>query len=129
MTQRKWTTTDGWEVLTGWDRPLQYFFVSIDRTCRACNGAGEVDEKLCQVCDESGTEFLFDNLGDTTGMTDKRGGMTIEQVAAVLDSKLTKVPHNLTYDLLADKAQNKGNEITDYGTLGEEKHANPAASD
>jgi hypothetical protein len=120
VTQRKWTTEDGWEVLTGWDRPLQHFFVNIDRTCRACNGAGEIDEKLCQVCDESGTEYLFNNLSDTSGLTDKWGGMSIENVAHVLSTKLTHVPDNLMWDLMVDKSKNSGNEVKHYGTMGKE---------
>jgi hypothetical protein len=134
MTQRKWTTTDGWQVLTGWDRPLQHFFVNIDRECTGCDGDGDVtdgiggteeDPRDCETCEGSGTEYLFNNLSDTQ-YTDPMGGMSIEQVAQVLNLKLTAVPHTLTFDLMADKAKNVGNFIQDYGTLGEEREETDA---
>lgn len=123
MTQRKWTTTDGWEVLTGWDRPLQHFFVNIDRECIACQGAGErpeVGEEECKTCEGSGTEYLFNNLSDTK-FTDPMGGMTIVQVQQVLELKLTQHPQSLVADLMLDKRNNVGNFSQQYGVLGEAK--------
>jgi hypothetical protein len=127
MTQRKWRTTDGWEILCGWDRPLSHFFVNIDRECTGCDGNGGVndgqageEDRDCTTCEGSGTEYLFNNLSDTK-YTDSMGGMSIEQVAQVLNEKLTAVPHTLTFDLMADKAHDVGNFVKHYGTLGEEK--------
>jgi len=130
VTQRKWTTEDGWSVVTGWDRPLQYFFVSIDRECGGCDGEGiitdgfggtEDDPRDCNTCDGTGTEYLFNNLDDKSGQTDARGGMTIEQVMVVLADKLTDMPPDIFNRLYADKAHDVGNDTTDYGTIGEEK--------
>jgi hypothetical protein len=130
MTQRKWQTVDGWEVLTGWDRPLQHFFVNIDRECRGCDGTGQVtdgiggteeDPRECETCDGTGAEYLFNNLSDTSGMTDRVGGMSIEQVKQVLDMKLTAFPKELIWDLQTDKAKDIGNFQHTYEPIGEEK--------
>lgn len=123
MTQRKWKTTDGWDVLTGWDRPLQHFFVTINRECRRCDGTGEapeLGEDPCGACNGRGNEFLYDNLDDTK-FTDALGGMSIEQVKTVLDLKLTAFPRELMWDLLTDKKDNVGNLVVTYEPIGERK--------
>jgi hypothetical protein len=125
MTQRKWTTTDGWNVLTGWDRPLQHFFVSIDRECVRCDGNGGFgdepnDADTCPVCNGQGNEYLYNNLEDTK-YTDAMGGMTIEQVKTVLELKLTKYPAGLLEALILDQEFNAGNLIQEYEPYGEEK--------
>jgi hypothetical protein len=129
MTQRKWTTTDGWSVLTGWDRPLQHFFVSIDRECGGCDGEGiitdgfggaEDDPRDCTTCEGTGNEYLYNNLEDTKH-TDAMGGMTIEQVKTVLELKLTKYPEGLLEALILDQAGNIGNLVQEYEPYGEEK--------
>lgn len=124
MTQRKWTTTDGWEVLTGWDRPLSHFFVNIDRECTGCDGNGGVndgqageEDRDCTTCEGSGTEYLFNNLSDTQ-YTDFSGGMSMDQVKAVLQLKLTAWPAGLFERLANDKANNVGNDVVHFGTLG-----------
>ncbi len=125
MTQRKWDTHDGWNVLTGWDRPLQHFFVTIDRECRQCGGSGDFGEEqptgACSVCGGEGNEYLFNNFEDTSGLTDMWGGMKLEDVAEVLSSKLTKIPEGLLNMLRYDQAHDMGNDIRHFGTLGEAK--------
>jgi hypothetical protein len=126
MSQRLWNTEDGWKVLTGWDRPLQHFFLNIDRICRGCNGSGELGEKpndICPVCGSRGEEFLFDNLGDETGLSNPLGGMSLDTVKLVLEQKLTWYPPTLMADLAADRANNAGNQIERYENRGEERKA------
>lgn len=127
MTQRKWETEDGWSVLCGWDRPLQHFFVSIDRECGGCDGEGIVTDGFggtpeeprdCNTCDGVGTEYLFDNLGDNSGLTTPLGGMSLDQVKRVLEQKLTWYPGTLIGDLATDRANNAGNQVDVYETLG-----------
>ena len=123
MTQRKWQTLDGWEVLTRWDRPLQHFFVNIDRKCTNCDGNGGFgdepnDADTCPVCEGSGTEYLFNNLDDKTGMTDVMGGMSIYQVRMVLEKYLTKYQEGIIGALILDQAGNVGNLIVDMEPYG-----------
>ena len=125
MTQRKWQTLDGWEVLCGWDRPLQHFFVSIDRTCTKCAGDGgnctnvlTGDFEECEACKGSGTEYLFNNLDDKTGMTDIMGGMSIDQVRMVLERYLTKYQEGIIGALILDQAGNVGNLIVEMEPYG-----------
>jgi hypothetical protein len=126
MTQRIWDTTDGWEVLVGWDRPLQYFFVTIDRQCRACNGEGGFglepnDADICGKCSGEGVEYLFNNLDAPEGYTDARGGMTIEQVRRVLEEKLTVYQEGVIGALILDEVGNVGNLQMKYEPYGEER--------
>jgi len=126
MTQRKWDTTDGWSVLTGWDRPLQHYFVSISRECPDCDGQGfgqfeGLEETECLQCQGRGEEFLFDNLSDHGGFTDRMGGMTLESVEKVLDDKLTSWPHGVIGILRRDQELNLGNDIVTFAQQGEQK--------
>lgn len=128
MTQRKWQTEDGWDVLTGWDRPLSHFFVDIERTCVKCNGNGGSGEEpndadMCPVCNGSGSEWLFNNLDHNGPYTihNSMGGMTIEQVKNVLEAMLTWYPPTLIGDLLQDKRNNVGNLIETYMTKGTQR--------
>jgi hypothetical protein len=124
MTQYKWETTDGWNVLVGWDRPLQHFFLDIGRDCPACQGDGGFglepnDADICGTCNGRGTEYLFNNLDDDTGMTDAMGGMTIEQVRLVLLEKLTAYQEGVLGMLILDEAGNVGNKITEFEPYGQ----------
>lgn len=127
MTQRKWKTLDGWEVLCGWDRPLQHFFVNIDRQCGGCDGTGDVTDGFggtpdyprdCTTCEGTGIEYLFNNLDDKTGMTDAMGGMTIDQVKMVLEQKLTKYQEGILGALIMDQVGNVGNLVQVYEPCG-----------
>ena len=123
MTQRKWQTLDGWDVLCGWDRPLSHFFVNIDRKCTNCDGNGGFgdepnDADTCPVCEGSGTEYLFNNLDDKTGMTDVMGGMSIYQVRMVLEKYLTKYQEGIIGALILDQAGNVGNLIVEMEPYG-----------
>lgn len=110
-------------MLTGWDRPLQHFFLNIDRTCTKCGGEGGFGEEpndadMCDACEGSGTEYLFNNLSDTTGMTDQLGGMRRDTIKHVLEQLLTWYPPTLMGDLATDHANNAGNMIETYETRG-----------
>jgi len=123
VTQRVWETTDGWNVLTGWDRPLQRFFLQISRQCAKCvgDGSNNNDDGDCEQCNGRGEEFLFDNLDDKTGMTDQMGGMSIDQINQVLKLKLTAYPDNLLTFLNNDRVRNLGNDRAVMETIGEAK--------
>jgi hypothetical protein len=118
MSQYLWDTTDGWSVLVGWDRPLQHFFVSIDRVCSNCKDEGYED---CPKCDGRGTEYLFNNLDDNTGMTDHMGGMSIDQVRRVLLDKLTVYQEGVLGMLILDQAANVGNKQIRFEPYGAER--------
>jgi hypothetical protein len=126
MTRREWNTEDGWEVACGWDRPLQHFFIDISRKCRNCDGQGGFGEEpndadQCPVCEGQGTEYLFNNLTDNTGMTDRMGGMTIEQVKQVMEKYLTKYQEGILGALILDEVGNVGNLVQHYEPYGMEK--------
>jgi len=129
MTQRKWETTDGWEVLCGWDRPLQYFFLDIGRKCRDCDGQGYgqfegQEETECVQCGGRGREYLFNNLDEPEGdLVDDEGGMTVRQVMRVLDTRLTSYPDGIENGLFSDEANDIGNFVKTYPVQGAAKDA------
>jgi hypothetical protein len=125
MTQRTWTTEDGWQVLTGWDRPLQHFFLQISRECTKCGGDGSIldnyIENDCDACKGRGEQFLFDNLSDKTGMTNRMGGMSLNQIASVLQSNLTAYPKDILKFLLDDCRRDLSNARAVHETIGRVK--------
>ena len=121
MTQHKWNTTDGFEVLAGWDRPLQHYFLQISRTCSGCHGEGETETGAeCFNCGGRGEQFAFDNLSDTE-FTDVLGGMSIDQITAALTKHLTVWPQQFLNDVVVDRIHNVGNQITTYDAVGSVK--------
>jgi len=121
MTQHNWRTTDGFEVLAGWDKPLQHYFVSISRNCPSCKGDGETETgAVCIMCAGRGEQFLFDNLDprQSQGYTDALGGMNIQQVAAVLNKYLTRWPDNVLHEMMAESAVNEGNKVVRHEDVG-----------
>jgi len=85
MSQRTFTH-NGMKVLTGWDRPLQYFFLVI----------------------EDSDDYVFSNLS----RPDPR--MTIPEIERTLDHFEIKYPESLFEDLLEDKKLDRGNHFIDY---------------
>jgi hypothetical protein len=132
ITQHKWQTIDGFEVLAGWDRPLSHYFFQISRKCRGCGGEGsgqfEGQEDIeCLDCYGRGEQFVFDNLdarssGDLDS-TDFMGGMTIAQVKKVLEKYLTAWPPKFLETIGYDAVANVGNQIYSYDTVGTVKLA------
>src|SRR5439155_10238040 len=109
MTQRRWTTEDGYEILTGWDRPLQYFFLDISRTCPSCEGngtSGEDPQFGCNDCEGNGEQHPFSNLDSPKY---PRGAMTLCEVMYEIEQRLTAWPEDLERRLANDKAGNLGN--------------------
>jgi hypothetical protein len=86
---------DGKNVLTGWDRPLQYFFLVVSK-------------------DEEDDDYIYSNLSDRSL---RNGAMTAEQVINKLDELDIVYPVHLMDFLLDDKRRNAGNEVQDYGDM------------
>lgn len=122
MTQHKWYTTDDSPayVLTGWDRPLQYFFLDITQSCGACSGEGisaEDDEEVCENCDGESEKRIFGNL-ENAPYRQRVGRMTLAEVATELDRHLTAWPKDLLTNLAEDCARDAGNEVAHYAPVG-----------
>lgn len=116
MTARKWTTHDGWEVLTGWDRPLQRFFLVIDRDCPECEATGSTEAgDRCPKCKGTGGQMLFSNMRERKY---PRGDMRLSDVMSELMRLVTAWPPNLERRLLADQEEDMGNDDMDYGVIG-----------
>lgn len=124
MTQHRWQTTDGFEVLAGWDRPLQHYFFQVSRRCPSCAGTGETETGAeCIMCAGRGDQYVFDNLDAadkpiTRMLTDPLGGMSIEQVKLVMVKFLTAWPDEFVASVAMDARNNIGNQIYTYDTVG-----------
>jgi len=122
MTQHRWNTQDGFEVMSGWDRPLQHFFFQISRRCPSCAGGGESETGAeCFSCGGRGDQYIFDNLDahdKDPQATDIMGGMTISQVRRALEKHLTAWPPQFLDSVGIDALNNTGNQIYTYDPVG-----------
>lgn len=97
MSQRTFTQGD-FDVFVGWDRPLQHFFLVVERH-------GASDEAKDQG-------YAFSNLRDMP--RDRLGGMTLDEVRGVLKRLDIQPPPTLYDDLERDRLANAGNTRFDY---------------
>ena len=88
MSQRTFTRGN-LSVFAGWDRPLKYFFVVVER----------VDAKD----DDEDEGYVFSNLRDRPP---GKAGMTLDEIRAVLDKHSITPPPSFYDDLAQDKVYN-----------------------
>lgn len=93
MSQRTISYND-LEAFCGWDRPLQRFFLVIERQ-------GATD-------DDPNNGYIFNNLARPNP------GMTLTEIKAELDKALIPVPPTLFKDLEEDEKLNRGNHGASY---------------
>jgi hypothetical protein len=117
MTQHRWNTTDGFEAMAGWDRPLRHFFFQVGKDCEcvALEPEDPDEDYNCDKCGGEGQLWVYENLRDKSLFM---GGMTLEQVQDRLQRYLTAWPAELVPNLTRDKANDVGNQITGYDPIG-----------
>jgi len=93
MTQRCWTSGD-YTIQAGWDRPLHYFYLVIDRV---------------STTDD---DPVYSNLTDPL-----RGpGLSLMDIHQILEAYQVAIPPTLFSDLAEDRRHNRGNREVDYDT-------------
>lgn len=92
MSQRTFSR-NGYQVLTGWDRPAQYFFLAVETDEQA---AGETDD------------YVFSNLD----LDDP--GMSLPEVMSKLEELGIEPPPTLAHDLALDRRNHVGNLRVNY---------------
>jgi hypothetical protein len=92
MSQRRWVA-DQYEILTGYDRPLAYFFLVIDWH----------DDEL------QADEPVYSNLSDPDGPS-----LSLGQISAVLNRYGIEPPATLFADLRQDRLLQRGNFVHRY---------------
>lgn len=95
MSQRVFTNGN-LEVLTGWDVPLQYFFLVI--------------EDKNAATDDPHDGYVFNNLRR------KKPGMTLEEIGEMLNNHGITFPPSLLSDLERDKRNNDQSLQFNYDT-------------
>jgi len=113
MSQHTYLTTQGdkpVEILMGWDRPLQGFFMVVEAVAP---NATDVDEQ-----DDDDDGLVYSNLLD--GTLCAQGGLSRELgyfKAKLVELKLT-VPDRMLEEIEADARANVGNRCVRYGANG-----------
>jgi len=97
MSQRKWNTEEGFEVLTGWDDPLRCFFLTIS------NGVDRDGETIVEFSNFD--ENLFP------------AGLTTGEIKEELESRNIEYPQSLLKDLQRDRKRLQKDYFMDYGVL------------
>lgn len=95
-------------VIMGWDRPLHYFFLVIER-----DDAGDDEEA-----------FLYSNLNEPTPF-----GMSLDYYQGVLARLGIGVPRQMLVEVARDGRENVGNRRVDYrpdGAVLENEENHPA---
>lgn len=100
MSQRTFTRGN-LSVFAGWDRPLQYFFVVVER----------VDAKD----DDEDEGYVFSNLRDRPP---GKAGMTLDEIKTVLSQNNITPPTTFYADLERDRTNNDGTTIFNYDEGG-----------
>jgi hypothetical protein len=102
---QRWIITEEYNILTGWDRMLQYHFLVIDSK----------DDKN-----------VYNNLADTRNVTGSYGscrGMTLQQVIDRLADYNVTLPRSLYAKLAHDQRTNVGAEISYHNADGTDAEA------
>lgn len=94
MSQHRFTYGE-LHVLTGWDRPLQHFFLVVEK-------------------ENADDEYVYTNLNDPDLPW---GGMTIGQVTAKLAELSIPLPLTLVEELMSDQKCNVGNRLVNHGKV------------
>jgi hypothetical protein len=90
-------------VILGWDRPMDYFFLMIQKSA-------ELIEDTMQVEDD---EFLYSNLHETDPF-----GHDLAYYREVLRHFQIVVPESMFIQVERDREMNTGNRVTEYRADG-----------
>lgn len=96
------------EVLIGWDRPLQRFFLVVEKSNIECN-----DDYFQDVGD-----YIYNNLDDKNLHDGSFQYQNLDYFKGMLANLKILVPENLWEDLLNDKKLNLGNAKTRWDLDG-----------
>jgi len=102
MTRRRWTYGE-YDVMTGWDRPLQYHFLTVYRQ-RLPDFDGEDDPDD----EEEEDDIVYDNLSRPNP------AMRIDEILQKLEDLGIPVPATLEHDLAMDALLDRGNVVQQY---------------
>lgn len=90
-------------VVLGWDRPLRYFFMVIEKSPQLIDGATKVEDE----------EFLYSNLDENDPFS--RG---LDYYREVLHQFQIDVPESMFFEVQRDCDEHVGNRIVRYESDG-----------
>ncbi len=90
-------TTESYEILCGWDRPLQGFFLVVEKVTE--DGKEPTDED----------EYVYSNLDEPFYLAHPK---QFDHFVKILNRLSIDIPSGLIQALEADKINNTGNDVT-----------------
>jgi hypothetical protein len=107
---RRWYRYAEWVVFFGWDPAEHGFYMNVVDLCASCGGTGEVldTEEVCPTCGGEGIQL------DRVNPSARRGGMTLEQLAAEFGERGLPLPDAIRADLVEDQRTNAGTLLREY---------------
>jgi hypothetical protein len=111
---RRWYRHADQMVFVGWEPTEQGFYVNVVALCAACGGSGEVDgsEEICPGCNGEGVQLARHSPSE------RRGGLTLEQLNRALVSQGLPFPEFVRTDLEDDQRTNAAGSVLREYDLG-----------
>jgi hypothetical protein len=107
---RRWYRHADKVVFVGWEPADQAFYVNLVDLCAECGGSGEHagSEEICLACRGEGMQLA------KLQPSERRAGLTLDQVAAELLSQDLPFPPFVRADLESDQRANAGTLLCEY---------------
>jgi hypothetical protein len=105
------------QVLMGWDRPLQGFFLVIDRLQIGPLAHNDYDEGDHGDCDEGEDEQIYSNLSDPDLHIFNGLPPTLTYFRQMLKQLRIDVPEPMLTQILLDQVNNTGNAYMDHSVI------------
>ncbi len=107
---RRWYRHGAQVVFLGWEPSEHGFFVNIVDLCADCEGSGEIGntEEVCPGCNGEGVQLA------KMSPSERKSGLTLEQVSQVLDDQAILFPYFVKADLEEDERTNAGMILHEY---------------
>lgn len=107
---RRWYRHAAKVVFFGWDTAEQGFYVNVVDLCPECQGTGEVfdTEEVCPGCGGEGIQLA------TLSPSTRRGGLSLEALAAEFGRAHLPFTDEIRGDLEADQRSNAASVLHEY---------------
>jgi hypothetical protein len=107
---RRWYRYADKVVFVGWEPADQAFYVNLVDLCVDCGGSGEQDgsDEICLACGGEGMQLA------RLQPSERKAGLTLDQLAAELQSQHLPFPAFVRADLESDQRTNASTLLREY---------------